>query len=349
LAFVCERRRWIELRRGLSYFALLAVLSIPALALLQGDLAYQAEGFAAKTPLLATLVHTAYSFFLGFSLGPSLGELHFMPLRDALAQSAPWVALVALPAAWLLWLGWRELRTTSRGMTVVMLALCSAPLIGAAGELAGVGSKVRYWSWILMPVLVWLAAGLSRGGRGARPAATQAALVVLLAVQGFALYNRYYDPRYANEDLRNVAAHLKRTASDDVPVFSVADYMAPTIRYYLNGPETLNGWLEIGPRATMYVAEQSRRRPGDGLGWLVHPRIAEEVRSATFAPDAIAEWLKEVRWLASADGRFWLIYSRPFHGDPGGLLLDDLLRRGMITLEASFAGAKLYQGRLAAE
>jgi hypothetical protein len=236
LVLLYYRLDWQRIKRGVGYFAAIAVFSTPALALLSSDLAYQSDGYVMKTSLLPTLAHTAFSFFCGFSLGPSLGELHHLPLREVAAEVWPWIALIAPAASWLLWQGWLNLRTTPYGGGIVWLAITSAPLIGIAGELVGVGGKVRYWSWILMPLLVWLAAGAAGGWTGRWRFPTRLALGVLMAVQALALVNRYDNPRYANEDLRSVAEYLKRESSSSVPVVCVADYMAQTMRMYLNVP-----------------------------------------------------------------------------------------------------------------
>jgi hypothetical protein len=337
LVLLYYRLDWGRIKRGVGYFSAIAVFSAPALVLLSSDLSYQSDGFAGRTPLAASLAHTAYSFFCGFSLGPSLGELHSLPKREIAAQAWPWIALVAPAASWLLWLGWRELRTKPYGDGIVWLALASAPLIGIAGELAGVSGKVRYWSWALMPLLVWLAAGAARGWNGRSSLATRGALGVLVAVQALALFNRYDNPRYANEDMRSVAAYLKRHSQPTVPVACVADYLAPTLRMYLNGPETL-------ARRTRLV-DDTQPIGQQGSQWTVLPRTEQEARGSTpFDDEAIGAWLSDLQTHARPDGEFWLVYAREYHGDPGGLLLEELQRRGLIVRERDFAGAVLYRG-----
>jgi hypothetical protein len=342
LVLVYYRPRWNELRSGLAAFVAIGICSLPALALLPGDVAYQADGFALRAPLLPTLGHTAYAFFAGFSLGPSLAELHELPMRDAALQAAPWVALFAAVGGWLLWHGWQEQRRRPYGMGVVFLALASAPVIGAAGALAGVGPKVRYWSWILLPLLVWLAAGAARGWNGRGRWITRVALATLVGAQLLAIANRQAQPRYSNEDIRGVAGYLEAEPSRHAPVFVVSDYMAPPVRYYLNGERTLHRWLPYTPdEGQTYEAVQ--------LSWVIHPRSEADVRgSAPLDDAAIEKWLADLRSLAGEEGRFWLIYSRPFHGDPEARLLSLLKRRGWIEFEREFPGVLLYRGKLAA-
>jgi hypothetical protein len=346
LVLVFYRPHWAQMRHGLIAFIALGICSAPAIGLLPGDVAYQSEGFAAKAPLLATLGHTAYAFFAGFSLGPSLSELHMLSLPDAAALAAPWVAAFALVGIWLLAYGWQELRRRPFGRSIVFLAVASAPIIGIAGEMAGVGPKVRYWSWILMPLLVWLAAGAARGWRGRGRWPTRIAFAVLVGLQLFAIWNSHVIPKYSIEDIRSTAAYLESHADADDPIFVVADYMAPPLRYYLNGPGTLKNWLPHVDTAasSQYSARESGSSPHK---WLVHPRTEQDVRgTAPFDDAAIREWLGAVRSLAADDGRFWLVYSRPFHGDRDGKLLTLLQEGNRVVLDHEFAGVKLYRGQI---
>ncbi|HEX6962326.1 MAG TPA: glycosyltransferase family 39 protein [Lacipirellula sp.] len=343
LLLLVYRPRWREMRRGIGAFLALAICSLPALVLLPGDVAYQSEGFAGRAPLLATLWHTAYAFFAGFSLGPSLSELHELPMREAARMAAPWVAAFAVTGAILLWHGWQELRRRPYGYGIIFLAVASAPIIGVAGAAADVGPKVRYWSWILMPLVVWLAAGAARGWHGRGRWLTRTAFGVLVGLQLLAVINRYDNPRYANEDIRAVARYLQRHAEADEPIFVVADYMAPPLRYYLNGQRTLDGWL---PHAHPDGDTSYATSTGDVANKrLVHPRTEADVRgSAPFDEAAIEEWSATVRELAGEKGRFWVVYTRAFHGDRDGALLRFLQDDGWIKLDREFPGVKLYRG-----
>jgi hypothetical protein len=343
------RPRWQEMRSGLAAFAAVAICSAPTLMLLPGDVAYQSEGFAAKAPLLATLGHTVYAFFAGYSLGPSLGELHVVSLREATALAGPWIVAFTLTGVWLLWQGWRELRSRPFGLGIVFLAIASAPLIGIAGELAGVGPKVRYWSWILMPLLVWLSAGAAHGGPSRSRWFTRIAFAALIGLQVFAVVSRYHDRRYANEDVRSVAAYLQAASDGKAPVFVVADYMAPPVRYYFNGASTLENWLPHArsQQGAAYKPGGAAAEPG---AWLIHPRSEADVRgSALFDDAAIDEWLRTVRSLAGARGNFWLLYTREFHGDRDGSLLRRLEEANNVKLEREFPGVRVYRGQLVRE
>jgi hypothetical protein len=300
---------------------------------------YQADGFVAKAPLLATLGHTAFAFFGGFSLGPSLDELHTLPMRDAVQAAAPWAAIFTPAALWLMIRGWREMRSHRFGGGIVFLALASAPVIGIAGALADVGPKVRYWSWIVAPLLLWLGAGAARPAPGFARWITRVALAAIVLVNIAALANRYENPRYANEDLRSAAEYLQSSPANKAPVFVISDYMAPPVRYYLNGPSTMCNWLP-------YVEPNCEQDP-PAAPWVIHPRSEADVRgSLPLDEAAMDKWVGDLKSLTGPGRRFWFIYTRPFHGDHDGKLLKYLTDRHWVTLEREFADVQLYRGEL---
>jgi hypothetical protein len=345
LVFVGRWSRLASLRRGMTAFAVLGLGCLPAaIVLVPGDVGYQ-ETYGAQTSFVAAAGHTVYALFAGYSLGPSLSELHSASLREAAVEAAPWVCVIAIAAGWLLAIGAKDLRERPAGLAVAFIAAASIPLIGMLGAIAGVGFKVRYWSWVLLPVVVWLAAGIARGWRGRAAWVTRSAVAALAAMQVTAVSNRFESPRYANEDVRSTAQRIADQSSPATPVFVVAEYMAPAVRYYLNGPPTLYHWL---PRMAHAASDEPLRRV-EGA-WFVYPPRPEDVRkSPAFDDAAIATWRAAVVGRADEGGHFWLIYTRAFHGDPGGRLLKRLTDDRWIEHASSFAGVELYRGTVPAD
>ena len=125
----------------------------------------------------------------------------------------------------------------------------------------------------------------------------------------------------------------------------VADYIAPSVRYYLNGEASLHRWLP-------HLDEGSTSPTPDALGaaqqstWRIHPRDQADVRgSAPLDGPALRQWLADVRTMAGG-GDFWLAYTREYHGDPSGKLLRKLTDDGWIQSEQKFAGVRLFRGRV---
>jgi hypothetical protein len=136
---------------------------------------------------------------------------------------------------------------------------------------------------------------------------TRAAMAGYVALTLVSLSNRHREDRYRNEDLRSVASYLEANSSRETPVFVSTSYMAEPLIFYL-GPEWSVKGLPSGRDAL--------------------PAIQELTQAATAAPA-------------------WILYTRPFHGDPGGEVSARLTSGGAIRLSARFAGVDLYRIDLA--
>ena len=97
---------------------------------------------------------------------------------------------------------------------------------------------------------------------------------------------------------------------DRQPVFVISFYMASPVRYYL----------------------------GDGWDVQYLPDVQAQ-------GDDVTESLGPIDRGVPKGAGYWLVYSRPFHGDPKGTLKAHLTRRDHLKLEATFAGIELYRGR----
>ena len=135
----------------------------------------------------------------------------------------------------------------------------------------------------------------------------QVAVAGYIALTLVSLSNRHLQDRYRNEDLRSLARYLEAHSSRETPVFVMTKYMAAPLIFYL-GPEWPVKALPSGPSAL--------------------PTIAELTQNATAGPA-------------------WIVYTRPFHGDPSGEVSARLTSSSAIRLTARFAGVDLYRIELA--
>jgi len=183
------------------------------------------RGETTFTPL--ALPYTVYALTWGFSLGPSLAELHWGP-RQALLAHAPLVGALGLLAAALLVWGW--LRSAGRRVEWLLLV---AVVLGLASFLAVKNFKVynvRYVCMVLPLLLLIISRGLlSLPGVGVRRGAV-GVVVVLFAVS---LAQHFWNPAYAKEDSRRAAHRLEALAgSRDLIVAAV---IGEPFRHYYDG------------------------------------------------------------------------------------------------------------------
>jgi hypothetical protein len=291
-----SRRAWISL-------AVLAALCVPDLWLLRIDLTFQPTPHAGKPAFGPTgFGYTYFSFVSGYTIGPSMRELHTIGATEALRELMPWLPIVGLAVGYL---AWSVVRAPAGGVALrPLLILCLVPVImlGMLTRLGHIGYNVRYGSWVVVPVVVFLGAGVAQSIKRWEG---KLALALVVAIFALARWNRVTLDRYREEDSRALAGFLQKQGLASRNVLVTAGYMAPSVSYYLDGDWT------VGP-----VPGVSSE--GDGLDEAVAVILAAE----------------------QAGTDIWLVYARPFHGDPGGLLLDRL--QSAASRAERFAGIELY-------
>lgn len=217
------------------------------------------RGETTFTPM--AIPYSIYALVGGFSLGPSLAELHRGPVQ-AIKNHLPLLTIAGSVIAAALLLGWRGLSGRRR----IEFALILASVLGLASFLAIKNFKVynvRYVS-MLWPLLLLLMANAAMNiqrrwlGRG-----LGVGVLVLFCV---ALSQHYWNPSYAKADLRGAAEELESLVDpgDTVLVGIVTD---PFRHYFEASNPVLGLWPgmgtgEIGERLGMV----------EGKGYLVSAR-----------------------------------------------------------------------------
>lgn len=308
LTFLASARLRPSAVRGLLTFGVIAAGTLPSLWLLKNDLD-QPWGYARTSEFsLAALGYTYFSYLSGYTLGPSLRELHSLSGQEAAMRAAPWLAALGTSTAILIWQALSDASAHLRQRYAACLAVfCLAPaaIIGMVSELAAFGYNVRHAVWAVVPLMVLLAMGAAHG----RPRWLSAsAVAVLLACFAAALSFRLYDENHRVEDARAVATYI--AAQDaQAPTFVLSGYMRLPLAAYLG----------------------SDRQP------IALPDAGSDENSEQLA-------INLVRQIVSPGQRFWLAYTREFHGDPQGVQLAALKSAFELKQVAAFAGFRLFQG-----
>jgi hypothetical protein len=296
---------------AMCYFAMF-VLTSPVLIFLADDFKYQ-HGLRDPLPMsFPAIVYTYFSYFSGYALGPSQRELQFISSAAAIRSAVPWLlacAAIGLPLASR---GIGALR--QKGLLVPILSLLTVPLIliGVAGLLGGITYNVRFVAWFAFPLSVLFGFAFNSDDGRCVPKWVMACGAGVFGIFAVANFNRVFNPRYQFEDVRGAAKFLLENRTGGEPVFVVSDYMLqPLAHYFVDDREQLFELPQLGTRSKVIDN-------------------AEEVAQAMQVVDA-----------NSQSKRSWLVYSRPFHGDPRGLMLDEFCQRGA-SLSHRFAGVDLY-------
>ena len=311
VAWLCQRK-WCQLSKIALCYGSMFVLTCPVLVFLADDFKHQHGLRDPRTMSLTAVVYTYFSYFSGYALGPSQRELQFIGAASAIRSAAPWLLAVVTFATPLAVRGAGSLRRT--GILTPVIAVLTVPLIliGIAGFLTGITYNVRFVAWFAFPLSVLFGfAFLSDGGRRL-PKWLIACGVGLFAIFAIANGNRIFNPRFQFEDVRGVAQYLFENRADGEPVYVISDYMLqPLAHYCVQHQNQLFELPQPGTRSKVVNDAQS---------------FADALR--------VVEAKSQLK-------RSWLVYSRPFHGDPQGLILEEFTQRGAV-LSRRFAGIDLY-------
>jgi 4-amino-4-deoxy-L-arabinose transferase-like glycosyltransferase len=205
------------------------------------------EALPTETPLRgattftpAALPYTLYVFSTGYTLGPSLRELHEDPTTRALLPHLPVIAatFVVFGALALSGIG----RLARRPFVLVTVLAGLIVPVGFVAYFAIMNFKTfnpRYAAvglpaWLTLVTVGWVA--LPRAGRWITGLAVGALFALSLA-------HHYSDPAHAKDDFRAASAHVRsRIGSEDRLV--VAGNHPPLDYYWRDGgPAVVNYWL----------------------------------------------------------------------------------------------------------
>ena len=269
---------WVAVTQNLNLAHVAQSGPIPAAELLRGESTFSWMG----------LPYTFFVFLAGYSLGPSLVELHDAP---RLATVLPHLVLILPLAAGALVLalaGLVAMRQAPAHRGLVLFTIF-VPLV-AVTLMSLRNAKVfhpRYVALALPFVLTLLGAGFAELHARRRLSAYGAALLVLVPSL-VSLGNYYGNGRYAREDSRGAARILLREA------------IATDLVLGQGAPQLLE-WYAHGPAPVVVVYEP----------WL---------------RDSAALDARFVEWTADRE-RIWLMSVRPWLQDPERRLKTELDRR----------------------
>jgi uncharacterized membrane protein len=308
---------WITKRRAsigwhaIASYTTIGFAMLPLLWLLPGDLEFQ-KGLRDPRPLnFETFGYTYFSLFNGYTLGPSPTELQSMTSGQAIQAAAPWLAAIGAVLIVLGYAGWQRIRQERSRRVIIVVAVLPVLILGVLSIGGDLNYNVRFVAWITIAAAVWLGAGISAGYQHRIVQIAMAGFVLLSAI---AFYNRHWVARYEHEDLRGAASYLQAHATKNDTVYVLSDYMADLMRYYLG-----DSWRVV-----------ELPKPGS---------VNQIVRDSHDAQSAATE----ATHTNPGAARMWLIYSRPFHGDPHGLLLETFASHESLQMATTLPGVTVYR------
>jgi len=314
-----DRKRW-WITHGL-----VGLLALPLIAPLLGDLTPHTTLTTAPDLGLAELGYLGKTLLFGFALGPSSRALHTLSVGEAFGQTVG-LAVVLVPSMGLLiFRSWKSESWSTSGRRFVAVVLTGGIAITVILiAVSGIGFQVRYFAWLLVPIALWLGPAL---------AVKQRLVFVAIALCGVAVavsvFSREFVAEHQNEDSRAISEFL--TDSDDYPTFALSWYMANPVNYYL----TPEAFLPLeDPRDAERVLGP-RNKPGQAV---------RPLSDGVGAPQSDGDVFRLIDDDVAPGGAYYLLYSRPFHGDDDGSFLAAATARDNLVLIHEVTGYRVYQG-----
>lgn len=242
-------QRTVRLRWFVAAGVMVVVASTPVLWMVMHTL-----GLVTGTPRPTSLAQVPYTFFAylaGYSVGPSLTELHSLPRPAAVLREHPVVPLFAAIYGFLMVLGLRAaLRQPHLAAWLLPWAFGPASLVLLLSSVSNITYQARYSAAALPAILLLVALGITSLRRKSWCVLATAAVI---ACSAYALAHHYWNPRYSKEDARAVVEAL-RSEKERGPVY-VLGQVGPAVAFY--GPDL--------------AVRQIEHCDGDGEGWAAAP------------------------------------------------------------------------------
>jgi len=178
---------------------------------------------------LFELPYTAYAFLVGFSLGPTVGELHRNLSARWVLAAYPETLLVAAIALPILVVALRDtLRERPLAAVVLPWAFLLPTLVFAISVVADQTYNVRYAFPALAGFVTLLAIGVLAPRRRWMRIGAGAALVLLFSGS---LASYYWNPKYDKEHVRDAVAIITESGPAEAPVAFVGQGVE-VVRHY---------------------------------------------------------------------------------------------------------------------
>jgi 4-amino-4-deoxy-L-arabinose transferase-like glycosyltransferase len=254
--------------------------------------------------------YTLFSFSFGPTLGPSILDIHETALASLQSYQAALVGVAALCVCYLIYRGLNEILKKETRQSAIWCAIWMiVPVLLAIliTQFTNVSYNPRYVIISLPPLLIVLAAGVTSIVSSKGPAV--GAVITFVSLTATALFNLYWNPAYAREDVRPIARML-RTDFDPNSVLVVGNSrMWPVLKYY--GAPVPDHGLYVNPSGT--AIEHSLANTVAELGQV----IKEPVKN------------------------IWLLEYRAWESDPDHVLRKTLNGLGRVQAVHSWPGVSL--------
>jgi uncharacterized membrane protein len=206
---------WNNKHRRLSWI-LLAGLAI-FVSLLPVYLAWLHRGapLPSRAIGIQQFLYGFFTFFAGFSLGPSTHELHLGGSFSALKNDAVPLFLVLAVASFVFFRGVIRVVREKHHVLIIIPTLCLVGLVGFA-LIARLPLNPRHMIQLFPFFALFVGLGIASVKSVLRKILL---MVVTIGILAISVFNYYYNPRYSKEDHRAAARFIQSEAREDERIF----------------------------------------------------------------------------------------------------------------------------------
>lgn len=271
-----EWKNWI-----MTFGSILLIISPAFLPLLLNPPSHSADPF--RGVHLDQIGYIFWAFGTGYALGPSLVELHYLTLGEVMTKYYLLIITVSVFIGTLLMWGFYKLWIKEKKTFLVVIFWLFIPIIFVlvGATISSHPINVRYVLLAFPAFIIALMVGIRELQF---KWITLSALLCLVFISAYSLYNYYEKPKYQRENNRAASNYLAKHADNDDIIIVSASYVIKNLKHYYPNHSVVVGYPQRG----------------------------------TFVDKKKLE--KELKEIISNRVRFWLFLSRTYHSDPKGLI-----------------------------
>jgi len=194
-----------------------------------------------ETMPLMPIIYTFYSYFAGFSIGPSLRELH---LNLSFSTIKPYIYLIVpltITYGLMFLYGIFTLRNDMQRL-VFLLLLSSIPIVGPliviSTSMPKISYNVRYSGIASFGFILLISKGLEYLSQKDRRVHSKILaigfLIIMTGFSGYSYWNYQFNPKYHKEDVRSAALYIKEHKKDGDVILVITSTCALSLNRYLD-------------------------------------------------------------------------------------------------------------------
>jgi 4-amino-4-deoxy-L-arabinose transferase-like glycosyltransferase len=232
--------------------------------------------FPKETNLLTFIPYTFFSYFAGYSIGPSLRELHLNPSIKTIKPYIPIITLLMLLYSLIFLYGISRL-TKDVPKLIFILLLSTVPIVGLLTLIKVVPKmsyNVRYTGIALFGFILGISEGIEsliqkKEGKHNKLIA-MTILCMMTGLSGYSYWNYQFNPEYHKEDVRTAASYIEENREEGDEILVITSTCAITLNRYLDKDHRSIGYPPLDTNNRDEVIRKLRRIiEGKKRLWLV--------------------------------------------------------------------------------